>query len=188
MFFSSEQIWRNVAMGPLQWMGAVRMRVQTADKSITIMSCVFVRNQSLFFLQWRIKLILDGLRIFSQFYILFKHLYIWINASAKWGNVNINFCILCAIPWKVHFTCCMSTCLKQHIMKSQTPKNPKLTSAWKPMFLPLVSCRKLKYPLVKLKNLHFHKWWPISCVLFELFVHSSEAMQWPKSLQFNVDE
>ncbi len=40
---SSEQIWRNVAlhhlidpMAPLQWMGAVRMRVQTADKNITI--------------------------------------------------------------------------------------------------------------------------------------------------------
>ncbi len=38
---SSEQIWRNVyitcsPMDPLQWMGAVRMRVQTADKNITI--------------------------------------------------------------------------------------------------------------------------------------------------------
>ncbi len=40
---SSEQIWRNVAlhhlidpMDALQWMGAVRMRVQTADKNITI--------------------------------------------------------------------------------------------------------------------------------------------------------
>ncbi len=38
---SSEQIWRNVAlhhllMDPLQWMGAVRMRVQTADKDITM--------------------------------------------------------------------------------------------------------------------------------------------------------
>ncbi len=39
---SSEQIWRNVAlhhlltpMDPLQWMGAVRKRVQTADKNIT---------------------------------------------------------------------------------------------------------------------------------------------------------
>ncbi len=41
-FISSlEQIWKNVAlhhllMDPLQWMGAVRMRVQTADKNITI--------------------------------------------------------------------------------------------------------------------------------------------------------
>ncbi len=40
--FSSEQIWRNVAlhhfsaMDALQWMGAVRIRVQTADKNITI--------------------------------------------------------------------------------------------------------------------------------------------------------
>ncbi len=33
---SSEQIWRNWPMDPLQWMGAVRMRVQTADKNITI--------------------------------------------------------------------------------------------------------------------------------------------------------
>ncbi len=47
-------------MDPLQWMGAVRMRVQTADKNIIIMhttpvhqlmswedkSCVFVRNKS----------------------------------------------------------------------------------------------------------------------------------------------
>ncbi len=38
---SSEQIWRNVAlhhllMDPLQWMGAVRMRVQTVDKDITM--------------------------------------------------------------------------------------------------------------------------------------------------------
>ncbi len=47
------------AMDPLQWMGAVRMRVQTADKNITIIhttpvyqlifyyvkSCVFVRNK-----------------------------------------------------------------------------------------------------------------------------------------------
>ncbi len=32
---SSEQIWRNASLH-LQWMGAVRMRVQTADKSITI--------------------------------------------------------------------------------------------------------------------------------------------------------
>ncbi len=37
------QIWRNVAlyhygsaMDPLQWMGAVRMRVQTTDKNITV--------------------------------------------------------------------------------------------------------------------------------------------------------
>ncbi len=36
---SSEQVWREIyhyitcsAMDPLQWMGAVRMRVQTADK------------------------------------------------------------------------------------------------------------------------------------------------------------
>ncbi len=48
-------------MDPLQWMGAVRMRVQTADKNITIIhttpvhqltswevkSCVFVRNKSI---------------------------------------------------------------------------------------------------------------------------------------------
>ncbi len=40
---SSEQIWRNVSlyiscspMDHLQWMGAVRKRVQTADKNITI--------------------------------------------------------------------------------------------------------------------------------------------------------
>ncbi len=35
---SSEQIWRNVSseMDPLQWMDAVRMRVQTADKNIVI--------------------------------------------------------------------------------------------------------------------------------------------------------
>ncbi len=39
---SLEQIWRNLALhhllthDPLQWMGAVRMRVQTADKYITI--------------------------------------------------------------------------------------------------------------------------------------------------------
>ncbi len=64
---SSEQIWRNVAlhhllvMDPLQWMGAVRMSVQKADKYITIIhttqvhqlmscevkSCVFVRNKSI---------------------------------------------------------------------------------------------------------------------------------------------
>ncbi len=34
-----EKIWRNLAyspMDPLQWMGAIRMRVQTADKNITI--------------------------------------------------------------------------------------------------------------------------------------------------------
>ncbi len=36
--FSSEQIWWNLAlhlltMDPLQWMGAVRMRVQTADRN-----------------------------------------------------------------------------------------------------------------------------------------------------------
>ncbi len=34
-----EQIWRNVAcltMDPLQWMGAIRMRVQTADKNSTM--------------------------------------------------------------------------------------------------------------------------------------------------------
>ncbi len=50
-------------MDPLQWMGAVRMRVQTSDKNITIIhklspvnpliscdvkSCVFVRNKSIF--------------------------------------------------------------------------------------------------------------------------------------------
>ncbi len=42
-FVSSwEQIWRNLAlhhlltMDPLQWMGAVRRGVQTADKNITI--------------------------------------------------------------------------------------------------------------------------------------------------------
>ncbi len=48
-------------MDPLQWMGAVRMRVQTADKNITIIhttpvhqltsweykSCMFVRNKSI---------------------------------------------------------------------------------------------------------------------------------------------
>ncbi len=48
-------------MDPLQWMGAIRMRVQTADKNITIIhtnpvhqlkfceakSCVFVRNNSI---------------------------------------------------------------------------------------------------------------------------------------------
>ncbi len=48
-------------MYPLQWMGAVRMRVQTADKNITIIhttpvhqltswevkSCIFVRNKSI---------------------------------------------------------------------------------------------------------------------------------------------
>ncbi len=48
-------------MNPLQWMGAVRMRVQTADKNITIIhitpvhqltscevkSCMFVRNKSI---------------------------------------------------------------------------------------------------------------------------------------------
>ncbi len=33
---SLEQIWRNLAFRHLQWMGAVRMRVQTADKNITI--------------------------------------------------------------------------------------------------------------------------------------------------------
>ncbi len=37
----SEQIWRNLAlhhspMDPLWWMGAVKMRVQTADKNNTI--------------------------------------------------------------------------------------------------------------------------------------------------------
>ncbi len=59
-FVSSwEQIWRNSALiqDPLQWMGAVRMKVQTADKNIRIIhttpvhqltsceakSCVFVR-------------------------------------------------------------------------------------------------------------------------------------------------
>ncbi len=49
-------------MDALQWMGAVRMRVQTADKNITIIHttpvhqltswedkrCVFVRNKSIF--------------------------------------------------------------------------------------------------------------------------------------------
>ncbi len=49
------------AMDALQWMGAVRMRVQTADKNITIIhttpvhqltsgedkSCVFVKNKSI---------------------------------------------------------------------------------------------------------------------------------------------
>ncbi len=65
---SSSQIWWNLAFSvtcspvdPLQWMGAVRMRVQTADKNITIIhttpvhqlmsceekSCVFVRNKSI---------------------------------------------------------------------------------------------------------------------------------------------
>ncbi len=53
------QIWRNVALHHLQWMGAVRMRVQTADKNITKIhttpvhqltsceakSCLFVRNK-----------------------------------------------------------------------------------------------------------------------------------------------
>ncbi len=48
-------------MDPLQWMGAVRMRVQTADKNIKIIhtilvhqlmscevkTCVFVRNKSI---------------------------------------------------------------------------------------------------------------------------------------------
>ncbi len=37
---SSEQIWRNLALHDLffsiTWMGAVRMRVQTADKNIPI--------------------------------------------------------------------------------------------------------------------------------------------------------
>ncbi len=55
------QVWRNVALHPLQWMGAVRMRVQTADKNITIIhttpvhqlmsweakSCVLIRNKSI---------------------------------------------------------------------------------------------------------------------------------------------
>ncbi len=49
------------SVGPLQWMGAVRMRVQTADKNITVIhttpvlqiiscrvkSCIFVRNKSI---------------------------------------------------------------------------------------------------------------------------------------------
>ncbi len=42
-------------MDPLKWMGAVRMRVQTADKNITIStcnphkakSCMFIRNKSI---------------------------------------------------------------------------------------------------------------------------------------------
>ncbi len=39
---SYEQIWRNLhyvtcsTMDPLQWMGAVRTRVQTTDKNVTI--------------------------------------------------------------------------------------------------------------------------------------------------------
>ncbi len=39
VFSSSEQIWRNLALHHLltmQWMGAVRMRVKTSDKNITI--------------------------------------------------------------------------------------------------------------------------------------------------------
>ncbi len=59
---SSEKIWKNVAspMDPLRWMGAVRMRVLTADKNIPINHnmtpvyqltscevkiCMFVRNK-----------------------------------------------------------------------------------------------------------------------------------------------
>ncbi len=33
-------------MDPLQWMGAVRMSVQTADKNM-IESCMFVRHKSI---------------------------------------------------------------------------------------------------------------------------------------------
>ncbi len=46
---SSEQIWRNLAyvtcspVDPLQWMGAVRMRVQTAE----VKNCTFVKNTSI---------------------------------------------------------------------------------------------------------------------------------------------
>ncbi len=54
-------------MDPLQWMGAVRMRVQTADKNITVIhkstpvhqlmycevkSCVFVLNKSIIKMFW----------------------------------------------------------------------------------------------------------------------------------------
>ncbi len=48
---SSEQIWRNVSlyiscspMDHLQWMGAVRKRVQTADKNITIITLQLSTN------------------------------------------------------------------------------------------------------------------------------------------------
>ncbi len=68
-FFIVQQIWRNLSMhyiscspvDPLQCMGAFRMRVQTADKNITVVhktpvhhltsckvkSCMFVRKKSI---------------------------------------------------------------------------------------------------------------------------------------------
>ncbi len=51
---SSEQIWKKMMnyitcspVDPLQWMGAVRMRVQTADNNITIICKWFTWLQSI---------------------------------------------------------------------------------------------------------------------------------------------
>ncbi len=77
VYSSSEQIWITCSpMDPLQWMGAVRMRVQTADKNITIihttpvhqlMSCEVKTNPSFIntsplaiihsFLQWKGRIV-----------------------------------------------------------------------------------------------------------------------------------
>ncbi len=59
-------------MDPLQWMGAIRMRVQTADKNITtihlkssmvkICVCVFVRNVYIIKMFYNIYNIASGLK------------------------------------------------------------------------------------------------------------------------------
>ncbi len=69
---SSEQIWRNVALHHLlsnrssAWMGAVRMRVQTADKNITIIHKLSTPLQSINTIMWREKLSVCMIQIHHQ--------------------------------------------------------------------------------------------------------------------------
>ncbi len=69
-------------MDPLQWMGAVRLKVQTADKNITI-----IQNSSLSInVLWSEKLRVCKKQVYEYIYIFFFNLRFWTKLSIIHNN------------------------------------------------------------------------------------------------------